>query len=100
MTSSTSAGDVRFMETRATATQFGGSGTLLLATLLAFQCASAAQIKAGEVMPNSSLQLTRAVPTTLFDDLLNFHQQLTSSQQDLPEEAARLLRENLWSLYD
>jgi hypothetical protein len=73
---------------------------VLLSTLLAFQSANVAHIKAAHVNANSSLQLTTAVRTNLFDDLLQFHQRLAISQQDLPENAARLLRENLWQLYD
>ena len=104
MTSSTGASDfdsVALLELRSTAAQsFGGPTAVLLGTLLALQCANVAHVKAADVNANSSLQLTTAVHTNLFDDLLQFHQRLATSQQDLPEDAARLLRENLWQLYD
>jgi len=104
MTSSTGGSDfdpVTLLKPQSTSTQpFGGPATALLGTLLAFQCATVAQIKSADVNANSSIQLTSAVRTELFDDLLEFHQRLAGSQQDLPEEAARLLRENLWQLYD
>jgi hypothetical protein len=103
-TSSTGASDfdsVALLELRSTSTQsIGGPTAVLLGTLLALQCANIAQIKAADVNSNSSLQVTTATPTDLFDNLLEFHQRLASSQQDLPDEAARLLRENLWQLYD
>jgi hypothetical protein len=35
----------------------------------------------------------------LFDELVQFHARLASAQKDLPEEAARVLRDNLWQLY-
>ena len=104
MTSSTGASNVdsvALLESRSTYAQsFGGSAAVLLGTLLALQCANVAHIKAADVNPNSSLQVTTATRIDLFDDLLEFHQRLASSQQDLPEDAARLLRENLWQLYD
>lgn len=104
MTSSTGASDidsVALLELRSTSVQsFGGPTTVLLGTLLALQCANVAHIKAVDVNPNSSLQVTTATRTDLFDDLLDFHQRLAGSQQDLPEDAARVLRENLWQLYD
>lgn len=104
MTSSTGGSDfdsVARLELRSTYAQsLGGPTAVLLGTLLAFQCANVAHIKAADVNPNSSLQVTTATRTDLFDDLLEFHQRLASSQQDLPEDAARLLRENLWQLYD
>jgi len=104
MTSSTGGSDfdpVALLEPLSTSAQpFGGSAAVLLGTLLAFQCATVAHLTAADVNANSSVQLTSAVRTELFDDLLEFHQRLASSQQDLPEEAARLLRENLWQLYD
>jgi hypothetical protein len=104
MTSSTGASNVdsvALLESRSTYAQsFGGSAAVLLGTLLALQCANVANIKAADVNPNSSLQITTATRVDLFDDLLKFHQRLANSQQDLPEDAARLLRENLWQLYD
>ena len=103
MTSSTAGSDfdsVALLELRSTYAQsLGGPTAVLLGTLLALQCANVAH-KATDVNPNSSLQVTTATRTDLFDDLLEFHQRLASSQQDLPEDAARLLRENLWQLYD
>ncbi len=104
MTSSTGGGDfdpVALLEPQSTSAQpFGGPTAVLLGTLLAFQCANIAYIKAADANANSSFQLTSAVRTDLFDDLLEFHQRLAGSQQDLPADAARLLRENLWQLYD
>lgn len=104
MTSSTGAGDfdsVALLESRSTYAQsLGGPTAVLLGTLLALQCANLAHIKAADLNPNSTLQVTTATHTDLFDELLQFHQRLASSQQDLPEDAARLLRENLWQLYD
>ncbi len=103
MTSSTGASDfdsVALLELRSTSAQsLGGPTAALLGTLLALQCANVAHIQA-DVNPNSSRQVTTATRTDLFDDLLEFHQRLAGSQQDLPEDAARLLRENLWQLYD
>jgi|SRR5688572_9912894 len=104
MTSSTGASDfdsVALLESRSTYAQsFGGSTAVLLGTLLALQCANIAHVKAADLNPNSTLQVTTTTYTDLFDDLLEFHRRLASSQQDLPEDAARLLRENLWQLYD
>jgi hypothetical protein len=104
MTSSTGGSDfdpVSLLGLQSTSAQlFGGPAGVLLGTLLAFQCATVASITAVDVNANSSIQLTSAVRTDLFDDLLEFHQRLASNQHDLPEEAARLLRENLWQLYD
>lgn len=103
-TSSTTASDfesVALLDLRSTNAQsIGGSAALLLGTLLALQCANAASIQTAVVNRNSSLQVTTAARTDLFDDLLQFHHRLATSQQDLPEDAARLLRENLWQLYD
>lgn len=103
-TSSTAASDfdsVAMLELRSTNAQsLGGPTAVLLGTLLALQCATVAHIKMSDVDRNSSLQVTTATRTDLFDDLLQFHQRLATSQQDLPEDAARLLRENLWQLYD
>jgi hypothetical protein len=103
-TSGTAASDfdsVVMLELRSTNAQsIGGSAAMLLGTLLALQCANAASIQTADVSRNSSLQVTTAARTDLFDNLLQFHQRLATSQQDLPEDAARLLRENLWQLYD
>jgi hypothetical protein len=104
MTSSTGASDfdsVALLEARSTYAQsLGGPTAMLLGTLLALQCANIAHVKAADLHANSTLQVTTATHTDLFDELLEFHQRLASSQQDLPEGAARLLRENLWQLYD
>jgi hypothetical protein len=104
MTSSTggSAFDaVGLLQAQSTYAQsFGGPTTVLLGTLLAFQYANVATFKDAHVNPSSSIQLTAAVRSNLFDELLAFHRNLASAQGDLPEEAARLLRENLWQLYD
>ena len=104
MTSSTGASNVdsvALLDSRSTYAQsLGGSTAVLLGTLLAFQFANVAHVKAADLNPNSSLQVTTATRIDLFDDLLEFHQRLATSQQDLPDDAARLLRENLWHLYD
>jgi hypothetical protein len=104
MTSSTGTRDfdaVGLLEPHSTSVQaFAGPAAVLFGTLLAFQCANVAQITTADASANSSVQLTSAVRADLFDDLLDFHQRLASSQQDLPEEAARLLRENFWQLYE
>jgi hypothetical protein len=50
---------------------------------------------------SSSAQVTVVhMQRDLFDELVAFHQRLAANQQDLPEEAARVLRDNLWNLYD
>ena len=36
----------------------------------------------------------------LLQELVSFHQRLAVSQRDLPDEAANVLRQNLWELYD
>jgi hypothetical protein len=104
MTSSTAASEaesVVLMDSRSTYAQsIGGPAAVMLGTLLALQIANAAHLKAAPFESNSSFHVTTATRSDLFDDLLEFHQRLASSQQDLPEEAARLLRENLWQLYD
>ena len=104
MTSSTGGGDfdpVALLDSQSISAQpLGGRAALLLGTLLAIQCANVASVAAAEVHPNSSIQITSAVQSGLFDELLEFHQKLSGSQQDLPDDAARLLRENLWQLYD
>jgi hypothetical protein len=104
MTSNTGASNndsVALLESRSTyAESLGGPAAVLLSTLLALQCANVAQAKVADVGPNSTLQVTTATRADLFDDLVEFHQRLATSQQDLPEDAARLLRENLWQLYD
>ena len=103
-TSSTGGSDfdsVARLELRSTYAQsLGGPTAVLVWTLLALQCANVALITAADAHPNSSLQVTRATHTDLFDELLAFHQRLASSQRDLPQDAARLLWENLWQLYD
>jgi hypothetical protein len=104
MTNSTGASDVdslALVEARSTYAQSLGAPTaILLGTLLALQCANIAHVKAADLNPHSTLQVTTATHTDLFDELLEIHQRLAGSQQDLPEDAARLLRENLWQLYD
>jgi len=104
MTSSTGGGDfdpIGILQGRSTYAQsFGGPTAVLLGTLLAFQYANVARFNDANLNATSSIQLTQAIHSTLFDDLLAFHKRLASSQEDLPEEAARLLRENLWQLYD
>jgi hypothetical protein len=92
------------MDFHSTAAQsFGMPATLLMGMLLALPFADADQRKVTDLLipdSSSSRQLTETVQSALFDDLLVFHQQLASSQRDLPEDAARLLRDNLWQLYD
>ena len=104
MTSSTGGSDfdsIGLLQGQSTYAQsFGGPTAVLLGTLLAFQYANVARFSDANVNATSSIQLTEAVRSTLFDDLLAFHKTLASSQEDLPEQAARLLRENLWQLYD
>lgn len=49
----------------------------------------------------SSAQLTTvAAQRDLFDELLRFHHRLAAAQTDLPKDAARVLTENLWQLYE
>jgi hypothetical protein len=74
--------------------------TALLVALLAAQC-SAVSLTLSAVNPRSSLQITSvAADHDLFNELVEFHARLAGVQKPLPEEAARVLRENLWSLYD
>ncbi len=89
------------LESQSTNAQsLSGPTAMLLGTILALQFANVASIQTVDVNRNSSLQVTTATRADLFEDLLRFHQRLATSQQDLPEDAARLLRENLWQLYD
>ncbi len=49
---------------------------------------------------NATTQFARSfVRSELFDELLDFHERLAKSQRDLPEDAAAVLRDNLWQLY-
>jgi len=73
-----------------------------LVTLLAAQSANAALIQekiAQRETPSTHLALT-VNEHDLLSELVRFHQKLAASQRDLPEDAARLLRENLWQLYE
>ena len=75
--------------------------TALLVALLAAQYSGAVSLKLAEVDLRSSTQITSvASDNDLFNGLLEFHERLAGAQRPLPEEAARVLRENLWSLYD
>jgi hypothetical protein len=75
--------------------------TALLVSLLAAQCSGAVPLKSSAVDTRSSTQITSAaVDYDLFNELVEFHERLAGAQKALPEEAARVLRENLWSLYD
>jgi hypothetical protein len=102
MTSSTGSADfdpIALLDSQSISAQpLGGRAALLLGTLLAIQLASVANVS-GVAHQNSSIQVMSTAHAELFDDLLEFHQKLADSQQDLPEDAARLLRENLWRLY-
>lgn len=93
--------DAAFEQRSTSALSMGASAILMLGTILAYQNADAAHLPAAWREPyNSSLQVTTIVRSDIFDDLVDFHQRLARSQEDLPTDAARLLRENLWQLYD
>lgn len=93
--------------TPGTASQaFGAPTAALLAFLLVGQHANAviATLADRATLANKGVQpsgqLTCAVNSNLFDELLKFHQALAHAQRDLPEDAAKILRDNLWELYD
>jgi hypothetical protein len=87
--------------TRGTASQtFNAPAAALFAFLLVGQHTSAVLATLSDREIRSSGQLTYVVKSELFDELLKFHQALAGSQRELPEEAAKILRDNLWDLYD
>lgn len=107
MTSGTGAGDLdsgALFDPRSTSGQsLSSTAAVLLVTVLGWQCAGLTELAAPNhtaKLTDSTIQLPAAgAQMNLFGDLLEFRKALASSQRDLPEEAARLLRENLWQLY-
>lgn len=92
------------LEMRSTGSQLFVPTAALWITVLATQHAAAVlAMPSGTEQPSSTLTVSamaRDTGDTVFKALIDFHEQLASSQQDLPEEAARILRENLWQLYE
>jgi len=92
------------LEIRATVSQTMYAPTAaLFVALLAAQYSGAVSATLSDFDRRSSTtQLTSVVADKdeLFNELVRFHQRLADAQKDLPEEAARVLRENLWQLYD
>ena len=75
--------------------------TAALAVLLAAQAAGIAVADT----PSSGVRATmsiswRASGVSLVDELAAFHQRLATSQIEVPEEVASVLRSNLWDLYE
>jgi hypothetical protein len=88
------------LDVRSTASQIMSVPTVVLVVALVAAQHSAISHRASEINPRASTQLTSSGSVSLFDVLVDFHQRLASAQQDLPEDAARILRDNLWELYD
>ena len=84
-------------EMRSTASQLGPT-VVLVAALVAHHAANVVALR--PEYDSATLSASTVAQQTLLDALVTFHGQLASSQQDLPEDAARILRENLWQLYE
>ena len=90
-------------EFQGTASGYGGAPatTALLVGLLAFQSAGVAFLVSHKPEAAAATRLAASITQdNLLRELIDFHVRLAASQKDLPEDAARVLRDKLWDLYE
>lgn len=71
----------------------------LIAQLLAAQTSLGFSLPPDQNVASTIQVATASAQADILRELINFHERLANSQQDLPADAARILRENLWQLY-
>jgi hypothetical protein len=78
----------------------GATAALLICLFASQNSGSMLTLQAAEAAAQYAVEVRSVEREDIFEELLDFHNRLIASQRELPEDAARILRDNLWQMYE